>query len=486
LAASRVKVLPPEALLSRLSRALQLLTGGARDADERQQTMRAAIAWSEHLLAPEEQALFRRLSVFVGGGTLEAAEAVCIAPDATAPLRLDLLDGLSTLVEQSLVQQREEGGEPRFGMLQVIREYALEQLEASGEAETLRRAHAGYFLALAEQARQQQTGPETVAWRDRLEREHDNLRAALGWLREQGEVELGLRLAVALTWFWRRRGHLREGQAWLEGLLATTAGQLADDTGAGAELAVVRAKALHNAGMLALLQGAYATAQTQLEQARALALAAGDTRTARQALTNLGRVASDQGDRERAAALYTESLALARELGDQQGVVTLLTNLGRVAVTQGDLERAEAIYTESLALARELGDRDQVALSLNNLGDVAWKRGELSRAEGLLRDALAVVWELGDPHRCAMVLESLAETAGARAGQGERAARLLGAATALRERLGAPLSGPDQAELAQAVAAARAALGAEAWATAFAAGKALTLEEAIAEALASA
>jgi predicted ATPase/class 3 adenylate cyclase/DNA-binding XRE family transcriptional regulator len=445
LAAARVKVLPPEALLSRLSRTLHFLTGGARDLEERQQTVRATIAWSEALLAPAEQALFRRLAIFVGGCTLEAAEVICAAPEETSPLRLDLLEGLSTLVDQSLVQQREEGekdGEPRFGLLQVIREYALERLDESGEADALRGAHAAYFLALGEQARQQATGPETVAWRDRLEREHDNLRAALGWLREQGEAEMGLRLAVALTWFWVRRGHLREGRAWLDELLAVAAGET-EAARAGAGLAVVRAKAMLNAGMLALTMGAYATAETQLEQARALAHASGDPRTARQALTNLGRVASDQGD----------------------------------------LERAEALYTESLALARELGDRDHLALCLNNLGDVARRRGELSQSEGLLRGALAVYWELRDPRRCAMVLESLAETAGAEARQGERVARLLGAATALREAIGAPLTVSSQEELAQAVAAARAALGEEAWAAAFAAGKVLSMEQAIALAL---
>jgi predicted ATPase len=212
LAAARVRVLPPEALLARLASGLQLLTGGARDADARQQTMRATIAWSEHLLAPEEQVLFRRLAVFVGGCMLEAAEAICAAPEGVAPLALDLLAGLSTLVEHSLVEPREEGGEPRFGLLQVIREYALERLQASGEAEVLRRAHAEALLALAERAEPELTRPAAGAWFDRLEREYDNLRAALGWAREQGEAESGLRLVAALYRFWWVRGHLREGR----------------------------------------------------------------------------------------------------------------------------------------------------------------------------------------------------------------------------------------------------------------------------------
>jgi predicted ATPase/class 3 adenylate cyclase len=236
LAAARVKVLPPEALLARLTAQLAqltLLTGGARDLEERQQTMRAAIAWSEDLLTPEERALFRRLAVFVGGATLAAVEAVCAAPAdvlGVQTLGADLLDGLSALVDHSLLQQREEGGEPRFGMLQVIREYALERLAASGEAEAVRQAHAQvrqahaqYYLTLAERAEPELIGPEQRRWLDQLEREHDNLRAALTWARERGEVETGLRLVVALRRFWERRSPPREGRAWVEALLVLEA-----------------------------------------------------------------------------------------------------------------------------------------------------------------------------------------------------------------------------------------------------------------------
>jgi non-specific serine/threonine protein kinase len=483
LAAVRVKVLPPEALLARLSRSLQVLTGGARDADARQQTMRATIAWSEALLAPEEQMLFRRLAIFVGGCTLESAEAICAMTKGAAPLDLDLLEGLSTLVDHNLVQQREEQGEPRFGMLQVIREYAHERLEASGEAEVLRRAHTHSFLSLAEQARQKEPGPEALAWRERLEREHDNLRAALGWTRDRSEAELGLRLAVALTSFWRRRGYVREGRAWLDGLLAVAAGE-AEAAGTGAGLEVIRAKASLNAGMFALNMGAYAMAQNQLEQARTLALAAGNAEVARKALTNLGRIATDQGDLERAAALYAESLALARELGDQWGSAIVLGNLGHIALLQGDLEQAAAYLTNGLALERQVGDRNDMAVIRTNLGRVARKRGDVAQSEGLLREALAVAWELRDPGQCVLGLEALAETAGA-ARQGERAARLLGAAAALRETLGVPQPRSQQAEVEQAVVAARAALGEEAWAAAFASGRTLSLEQAIAEALAT-
>ncbi|HEV2459684.1 MAG TPA: helix-turn-helix domain-containing protein, partial [Ktedonobacterales bacterium] len=232
LAAARLKVLPPPALLRRLEQALPLLEGGARDLEARQQTMRATLAWSEDLLEPAEQRLFGRLAVFVGGFTLEAAEAVCAAPAGAEPLGVDVLAGLGALVEQSLVQpqtgdegegEEEEGGEARFRLLYVVREYALERLEASGEADALRQAHALYFLMVAEQAEPQLHGPEQRTWLARLERELDNERAALGWLGERAEVERGLRLAAALTWYWGERSHFLEGLGWLKGLLAQPA-----------------------------------------------------------------------------------------------------------------------------------------------------------------------------------------------------------------------------------------------------------------------
>jgi predicted ATPase/class 3 adenylate cyclase len=410
LAASRVKVLPPEALLSRLVRGLHLLTDGGRDADEQQQTMCATIAWSEDLLTPEERRLFRRLAVFVGGCTLETAEVICAAPAGAAPLGLDLLEGLSALIDHSLVQPREEGGEPRFGLLQVIREYALAGLEASGETEALRRAHAAHFLALAEQAEPELSGPEVGTWLGWLEREYDNLRAALGWAREQGEAETGLRLAAAIREFWGMRGHLREGRAWVEGLLALESGD--DPRAEGAAHAVdaeVRARALIAGSRLAM-----------------------------------GNVAAYQGDLERAAASYAEAVALARQDGDQQGV----------------------------------------ALGLSNLGAVARMRGEVAQAEALGREALALFRDLGDLRACAGGLEELASTAGV-ARQGERAARLLGAAAALRETLDAPQAALWQAEVEQEVTASRATLGEEAWVATFAAGRALSLEQALAEALSS-
>jgi predicted ATPase/transcriptional regulator with XRE-family HTH domain/Tfp pilus assembly protein PilF len=519
LAAARVRLLPPEALLARLSSQLKLLTGGARDAEERQRTMRATLAWSEALLTAEEQTLFQRLAVFAGGATLEAAEAVCAAPAGVEPLGLEVLEGLGRLVDHSLVQRRIEeaerregsasgdgvagGSEPHIGMLHVIREYALERLEASDggrEAEALRQAHAAYFLALAERAEPELRGPEAAIWLERLEREHDNLRAALGWAQTRGDrgVETGLRLVGALGWFWWARGHLREGRAWAEGLLAQDVGQrpgseaeaqaeevagIADTahTGAGAE-AAIRARALLAGGHLVVSLGEHATAQTWLEQAAALGRATGDRHTTARALNSLGLLAGQLGDSERAAARFAESLALNRALENRRGVAVALNNLGDVAVYQGDLERATVAFTEALALAREMGDRDHTAMCLQNLGTVARKRGEVAQAEALQREALALFQALGEPHHCAEALEYLGSTAGA-AGQGERAARLLGAAAAVRQTLGTPLPAFERAEMDEAVAVARADLGEPRWEAAFAAGQALALEQAIAEAL---
>jgi predicted ATPase/class 3 adenylate cyclase/Tfp pilus assembly protein PilF len=524
LAAARVRLLPPEALLARLSMQLKVLTGGARDLEERQQTMRATIAWSEALLAPVERRLFWRLAVFVGGGTLEAAEAVCAAPPGAALLGLDVLDGLSTLVDQSLVQQRaesEEDGDPRFGMLHVIREYALERLQASDEgkeAEALRRAHAAYFLALAERAEPQLAGPEQGTWLARLEREHDNLRAVLGWAHSRGEVETGLRLVATLWRFWWIRGHLREGRAWVEALLgpesAAEAGSgpgAGTGAGAGEEVEVgtthgteaaggpadtaltahtaravperVLAGAQLAGGILALWQGDDATAGPWLEAAAAQARAVGDVRTAATALNYLGVLATNQRNWERAAVRYEESLALVRHVGDRLGIARALNNLGDLAVHQSDLEQAAAVLAEALALFRAGGDRTGAAICLSNLGWVAQKRGEMARAEALQREALVLARELGDTRRCAEVLEELAATAGL-AGRGARAAHLLGVATAARGMIGAPQPPSERADKEEAMAAARAALGEEAWAAAFTAGQELSLEEAVADALA--
>lgn len=487
LAAARLKLLPPAALLARLEGGLGVLGGGARDLDERQQTMRATLAWSEGLLAPEERALFRRLAVFAGGCTLEAAEAVCVVPEEAAPLELDLLDGLSTLVDHSLIEQREEGGEARFGMLHVVREYAMTQLAASGEAEALRRAHLSWLLALVERAEPEMAGPHAEIWLDKLDREPDNLRAALAWTCAGGEAEAGLRLVAAVFRFWVVRGHLREGRAWAERLLALDADRSARAGAAPAEMAsatsrAIRARALRAAGVLALYQADETAAGAWLEQAVALGRASGDLQTAALALSSLGIVALHRSDLERARAHLEESLTLLRTVGEPHGITSTLINLGVVTFFQGDLERAAAAETEALASARDLGDRDYMATALANLASVALRQDKVAQAEALGREALALYHDLGDPRRCAVGLEGLAGSAGM-AGLGERAARLLGAAAAIREALGTPIATHEQAEVEQTTADTRAALGEERWAAEFALGQDLPLEEAIAEAL---
>ncbi len=538
LAAARVTLLPVPAMLRRLDRALALLTGEARDRPVRQQTMRAAITWSYDLLDEREQVLLRRLAVFAGGCTIEAAEAVCATPgagaggmvaaggepavDARDPAaggagELDVLAGLGALVDQSLAQVGGPEAEPRIGLLELIGEFGAERLAASGEEAALRRAHALYFLALAEAAEPALTGPEQGAWLDRLEREHDNLRAALRWAHSSGEAALGLRLAGALWRFWFMHGHLSEGRSWLDALLALQ--RSGDDTGESTSL---WAKALNGAGMLASVQGDFGRAATLLEQSLALMRVSGHKLGISDALGNLGIVAYYQGDYGRAAVLQEESLALARELGEKGGVAASLDNLGLVAMEQGDYGRAAALYEESLALVRERGDTWGIALVSNNLGAAVARQGDYGRAVALLEESLALRRDLQDTGGMAASLNSLARLAcqqgddrraadlheeslrlcrdlddkyevaccleglagvACRQGQPERAARLLGAATALREAIGMPLPQADRVDYERTMTATRTALGELVFAAAWSAGQGLPLEQAIAEAL---
>jgi non-specific serine/threonine protein kinase len=502
LAAVRVKLLAPAALLRRLEQTLPLLTGGARDLEARQQTMRATLAWSEDLLQPEERRLFQRLAVFVGGFTLEAAEAICAAPQGAERLGVDVVEGLAALVDHSLAQRwsagqdeaeeaEEGGGEARFRLLYVVREYALERLEASGEAEALCRAHAMYYLGLAEGRMYAVYGPEGADWMRRLEREQDNFRAALGWMRERGEAELGLRLAGSLAPFWDLRGYRTEGRGWLEELLAL-APRVAGDGSAGAPgmvgvSAATQAKALLGAGIFAqagddeqaLAAAKEALALARGQKARWGAWAAGV------ALHLLGNIAWDRGELEQALACCEESVAQLRAAGEEGIAAANLTQVGGIALDQGDLERAAACCEESLAFARRSGADFVAGFALRVLADVARRRGDLARADVLGREQLLVWRRLGAPGYLAGSLEGLARTAAA-AGEeapAERAARLLGAAAALRERVGAPRRPHGRADTERAAAPARAALGEAAWVAAFASGRALTLEEAIAEAL---
>jgi predicted ATPase/class 3 adenylate cyclase len=390
LAAARIKLFPPQAILARLGRRLELLRGGARDMPDRHQTLRHAIAWSYDLLEAGEQVLFRRLAVFARGCTLEAVEAVCptVHNSAVSPGQsLEVLDGVASLVDKSLLRQQEQAsGEPRFRMLETIREYGLECLTASGEESVVRRAHAAYYLTLVEAAEPALTGPEQTAWLERLEAENDNLRAALHWAEESGEAEIGLRLAGALCQFWLMRGHLREGQERLARLLEL----------AGASLhTAARAKALARAGHLADNLSDYAAAHAFFEESLAIRRELGDTGGIAAVLNDLGWVAWRRNDYTAARTLSEESLVIWRQLGDKKGIATSLHNLGWVAYHQGNYAAALALFQESLALRRELGDKWGIAYELSHMGRTAYRQGDYRRATALLEEAVALFRDMG-------------------------------------------------------------------------------------------
>jgi predicted ATPase/class 3 adenylate cyclase len=419
LAAVRIKLFPPQAMLARLGRRLELLRGGARDMPDRHQTLRQAIAWSYDLLEAGEQALFRRLAVFARGCTLEAAEAVCQSvydPAAGPGPSLEVLDGVASLLDKSLLHQAEQAsGEPRFRMLETIREYGLECLTASGEEPSVRRAHADYYLELVEAAEPALTGPDQATWLERLEAEHDNLRAALQWAEESGEAESGLRLAGALCQFWLIRGHLREGQEWLARLLGLA--------GATPRTAV-RAKALTRAGHLADNLSDYAAAHAFFEESLAIRRECGDKGGIAAALNDLGWVAWHRNDYTAVRALSEESLSIWRELGDKAGIATSLHNLGWVAYHQGNYAAAQTLCQESLGLRRALGDKLGIPSELTNIGRAAHRQGDYRRAMALLEETLALCRGMGAQQFIAWGLSHLAAVAHDQ-GNDERAMALL-------------------------------------------------------------
>jgi predicted ATPase/transcriptional regulator with XRE-family HTH domain len=538
LAAARSKLFPPQALLARLASALggslQLLTGGARNLPARQQTLRNALAWSYNLLDAGEQTLFGRLAVFVGGFTLAAAEAVCQQPESSASEQgtpqaasddlattddapsLDVLAGIASLLEKSLLWQAEQpDGEPRLGMLETLREYALEQLQVSGEAASVQRQHAEYFLKLAEEGRQRANGPEQGLWLDRLEAELGNLRAVLAWSKaEASRLEVGLLLAAKLYAIWNRRGHLSEGRAWLTELLARPE---------SFSYPAARVGALRSAGALAIRQGDYAVARSLLEESVALGqtfeedkrglsfalYSLGDLEryqnhyeraTARfeeslalcraiefhfgiaNNLWALGNIALLQSDIAKAMALFEEGLALYRAQGNQHGIGHMLNALGRAAQQQGNYQQAQALYEESLALYRQLGNNSITSWILIELGGVALAQGEYERAKTLYQESLLLAQKLGIKLNLVESMIGLAGVA-SQVGQGEQAARLFGTAQRLLESLGTPLDPLIRTAHEQNLAAVRAQLRAEAFAAAWAKGQAMTLEQAVEDAL---
>jgi len=500
LAAARVKLLPPQAILARLGQRLDLLTGGAADLPARQRTLRDAIDWSYKLLGPAEQALLARLGVFSGGCSLELAEAVCAdGADIGA-----VLDGIASLVDKSLVRQWDGGdGEPRFGLLESIRAYALERLEERGELEERRRRHAERFLALVEAAEPELTRANQAVWLERLDEAADNIRAALAWAVGAGEGEIALRLAGALVRFWSTRGLLEEGRRALADALAAC--------GVGVDPAIL-AKAYFAAGYTALGEGDFAAAKADFERSletaddrgrgaalaqlawlgmaardpgarelaeRSLALAeaAGDKLTQSGALGTLAELAAAAGDYVGSAALFERGLELRRALGDKRLVANSLLGLGRVELLRGDSERAAGFLDEALALARSVKDTWSVSVALASLGRLQLLAAEPVAARNLLLDGLRIARERNDKRTAADLVQGLAAAA-ALEGASDDAARLAGAADLLRSTTGAAPLPLEVLIDERFLAPVRASLG-EGYEAAYARGRGLDVHEAM-------
>jgi predicted ATPase len=508
LAAARIKMLSPSAMLARLAGRLNLLTGGARDLPSRQQTLRGTVDWSYGLLNGAEQTLFRRLSVFAGGCTLEAVEAVC---DTKSDLGLDVLDGMASMVDKSLAQQGEQADtETRFHMLSTLREYARERLAESDDESATRRAHAAYFLVLAEE------GAENIAahseWLDRFEVEHDNFRASLDYLIKTGDADWSLRIGVALFRFWETREHFTEGRGAIAKILALE--------GAAARPKLY-ARLLFAAGVIASEQGDYGTAQQMLEDSLETCVELNDNRGVAVALNALAVITRDRGEIAAASSLFERCVAIWKDLGDPADVARALSNLASVLKLQGEYERASSLYHECLTIFRQVGDVAGAAWTLNYQGDVAREKadfpaarsyceqslsefrrlrdswgiastlsdlaslscdqGNNSEARRLYGESIKVFQELGHKRGIARALECLAVSAAAQS-NAELSLHLAGAAAALRQRLGAPLAATGQPRLEKALEFARRTLG-NAAGTAWMEGWAMPIEQAVHEAL---
>ena len=447
LAAARSKLLPPEAMSRRLDQALDLLVGGAQDLPDRQRTLRATLEWSHGLLDDEERRLLARLAVFAGGWTLESAEAVC-GDDG-----VDVLDTLASLVDESLVRRlRRPSSEARFGMLETIREYAGELLDASGEGETVRCRHCEDILVRAETAAAAWLagGDPTDSMFALLDSEHDNLRAALVWAATTGEIELEVRLAVAARWYWVVQGHLSEGRRFFDELFDRTAG-------APKEL---RALALVHGAIFPFRQGDTSVAAALLQESLDLYRALGDDEGIARATAELGGVAIAELDLDRAAALYEESVPLFRSQGKPMRVAAAVGNLGTIAQMRGDPATAVSYYGEAIEVGRDAGDEDGTAVNLHNLGRSELALGRSAKGLEALRESLAIARRLGYREVIAYCLGGFAELAMIEE-DAARAATLLGASERLFSEIGATPS-PDEAQTQQRVAEyAEDALGAE-------------------------
>ena len=468
LAAARIRSLSPTELLARLDHSLPLLTGGARDLPERQRTMRAAIEWSYELLREKEQALFRGLSVFRGGWDLEAAEAVGAGGE---PSGEEVLDLLSSLVEQSLVlAEADEFDSTRYRMLVPVREYAEERLAVSTEAGEAMRRHAGYFLRLAERAEPELRGASQVESLRRLEMEIDNLRVAVGWSLEGGDVSYAIRIARGLSMYWVMRGGHREGRSWMERALGRDRDMLAN----------VRAEALYVLGICEYGLGNDRRLMEVSEECAALYRQVGDGYGATLSSGLVGFAALQMGDLDRAEAILHEAAVVTRELGDQWITALFLDHLAVVPLRRGDYPRARRYAEEALELSRQTGDRLAAYTSLHILAQGALGVGDHQRATRYFGEALEITARLGDRAAIAYSLQGLALVSG-RQGDARRVACLLGAAEALLEAVIPPRWAflPDGQLLERTTSVTREALGVEAFNSARSLGRAMPLQEAV-------
>jgi non-specific serine/threonine protein kinase len=465
LATARMGTLAVDEIAQRLEDSLKHLTAGPRTVEPRHRTMRATLEWSHELLSEPERVLFRRLSVFAGGWTLEAAEAVCTGG---AIEEGDILDLMAGLVDKSLVVPETFGeGRVRYRLLEPVRQYARERLEESGEADAIGHHHAALFLAQAETAEPDLRGGRQEEWLQRLEAEHANFRTALLWVLEREGVELSLRFGAILGEFWYMRGHLSEGRRWLETALAK-----------GDAPSVARVRALAKASWIATEQADLERATALGEEGLKLARKLGDEEGTATAFLNLGMAVMSRGELERSKALLEEGLPLFRGLGDLWGLARSLLSLGFVAMFQGDKERASALIEECLAVSRESGDVWSSGMALIQMALMALLREDYGKAEALCKETMELSRRSGMQHHITLVLHTSAALAGSR-GQLLRSARLWGAAEALREAMGTVFTPLELRTYRPYIAAARAQVEDAAWEAAWQKGRAMSMEEVI-------
>ena len=469
LAAARTKVLTVEEISARLDDCFELLVAGGRTAMPRHKTLHATMDWSHDLLSGPERALFRRLSVFADGFSLDAAESVCAEELGQG----GVLELLSHLVDKSLVIAREADGEARYRLLETVRQYGQEKLCGSADEAGVRRRHAAYFVGFAERTEPELSGPEQVGRLDELERENGNLRVVMSWALAEGEAGIVARLGWALRRFWLLHGHQAEGRRWMEALLDR-------DVPPGS-----RSRAALVAALMSHAQGDYQACEGYAPEALTLSRRVGDEPCAAYALTLLGLAQMRRENVEGATARFEESLPLLRRSGEEQTVPLVLVWLGSVSLVDGDREHATRMFEEALALARQRGDRLGTNIALYSLAQTALSEADLGPAARFLEEGLPSSRQMGDQANLSYFLEGLAVVAAAR-GEALRAARMLGAAQGSMEAAGAPVYNyymPDRALYERSLAAARALLGEEAFAAAWAEGRVMTPERAVEYAL---